>query len=395
VQIVEIGVIEQRYRAVMEVLEGGIPVMEAAARIGVSRQTMHKWIHRFIQGGRAALGNRSHRPKSCPHQIDSAIEAAIVKLRGLHPRWGPVRIAYELAERGFAVPSESAIYRCLLRHQLIPRRGRRRRRRTYRSFERSAPMKLWQMDVTAKAYLSSGRELRIITVVDDHSRFCLGATVVERTTHRAIASVLLDALGRFGVPDEILTDNGIQFTARFNPSIKGELLFERICREHGITHILTTPGHPTTTGKVERFHQSLQELTSTQAFADVRAAQLAVDRYVTHYNHERPHRSLGMTVPASRFSPGTATPLDRDRPPPAEQVDSVPVLSRRVDQRGKVNAADERCPVGRALAGESVLVEVHDHSLEIIHEGRHLRSHPRTRKEVKRLRSLEAHIRQR
>ena len=62
--------------------------------------------------------------------------------------------------------------------------------------------------------------------------------------------------GRFGVPEEVLTDNGKQFTDRFGKG--GEVLFDRICRENGITHRLTQPASPTTTGKIERFHQTLR-----------------------------------------------------------------------------------------------------------------------------------------
>src|SRR5918997_3560872 len=79
------------------------------------------------------------------------------------------------------------------------------------------------------------REAKVVTAVDDHSRFCVIAKVVERATGRAVCLALAEALTRFGVPEEILTDNGKQFTDRFGTGARiGEVLFDKICRRNGI-----------------------------------------------------------------------------------------------------------------------------------------------------------------
>jgi hypothetical protein len=112
------------------------------------------------------------------------------------------------------------------------------------------------------------------------------------------------ALGRYGVPDEVLTDNGKQFTARFGRG--GEVLFDRICRDNGVVHRLTQPATPTTTGKVEPFHQTLRRelLNDHGPFEGVEDVQAALDGWVADdYNTRRPHQSLGMAAPAERFSP--------------------------------------------------------------------------------------------
>jgi hypothetical protein len=103
------------------------------------------------------------------------------------------------------------------------------------------------------------------------------------------------------VPEEVLTDNGKQFTDRFGKG--GEVLFDRICRDNGIIHRLTLPRHPTTTGKIERFHGSLRRelLDDAVPFADLAAAQAALDAWVAQYNTPRPHQALGMASPAERF----------------------------------------------------------------------------------------------
>jgi transposase InsO family protein len=97
---------------------------------------------------------------------------------------------------------------------------------------------------------------------------------------------------RHGVPEAILSDNGKVFTGRFGPR-KGEVLFDRICREHSIRHLLTAPASPTTTGKVERFHKTIkQELLHDRVFSSIAEAQETLDWWVRGYNHTREHQSL-------------------------------------------------------------------------------------------------------
>ena len=177
---------------------------------------------------------------------------------GAHPGWGPRTIAYYLAEEGVSpVPSRSAIYRALLRHNLVNRKRRRKPRSAYRRWERSRAMELWQMDVMGGVKLSDEGEAKVVTGVDDHSRFCVSAMVVGRATAKPVCDALGLAMRRHGVPDQILTDNGKVFTGRFGPG-SGEVLFDRILRENGIDHLLTAPRSPTTTGKVERFHKTIR-----------------------------------------------------------------------------------------------------------------------------------------
>jgi transposase InsO family protein len=108
------------------------------------------------------------------------------------------------------------------------------------------------------------------------------------------------------VPGQILTDNGKVFTGRYGrPPV--EVLFDRVCRENGIEHLLTQPRSPTTTGKIERFHRALRtEFRTDRVFASLAAAQAELDEWVTEYNHRRPHQALDMAVPADRHLGGPA-----------------------------------------------------------------------------------------
>jgi hypothetical protein len=139
---------------------------------------------------------------------------------------------------------------------------------------------------------------------------------------------------QYGVPAEVLTDNGKQFTGRFTKPRPAEVLFERVCREHGITAKLTKPYSPATTGKVERWHRTLRrELPGPSGpFADLPSAQAAITAWVHAYNCSRPHQALGMATPASLFRPGAqpepvlAAPAPQPAPEAAGPARPAPVL---------------------------------------------------------------------
>jgi transposase InsO family protein len=314
--LVGLSVVEQRLDAVRLVLAGAT-VTEVAARVGVSRQTVHCWLSRYLAEGVTGPVDRSRRPHGCPHRCGGDVEVVVVEMRRRHPGWGAKRIRMQLLKAGgeAVVPAERTINRILSRHGLLDHRARKRRRESFKRWQRDAPMQLWQMDIVGGVMIVDAatgglREAKVVTGVDDHCRYCVIAKVVARATGRAVCLALAEALAKFGVPEEILTDNGKQFTARFGAG--GEVLFDKICRLNGIAHRLTAPGSPTTTGKVERFHLTLRRelLHGHELFESLTQAQGAVDVFVADYNGERPHQALDVKQPVSpqqRFTPAPHT----------------------------------------------------------------------------------------
>jgi transposase InsO family protein len=377
----ELSVAEQRYEAVRAVIADGETITDVAARFGVSRKTVHVWLTKYEAGGLEGLGDGSHRPRSCPHQMPAAVEVALTELRVVHPSWGPRRLAFELGQRGLPV-SESAAYRALVRLNLVDPAARRPRDRTWKRWERGTAMELWQMDVVGGFALADGSRAKALTGLDDHSRFCVSARLMPRESSRRVCDGLAAALRAYGCPEQILTDNGKVFTGRFNrPPV--EALFDRICRENGIRHLLTQPRSPTTTGKIERFHRAIRkEFRTDRVFASLAAAQAELDEWVEDYNTRRPHQALDMATPAERFlQPTTAavTPLragtDTVRPQTA-RGDGIWV-ARRASKLGVVCVNWQQVCLGVAAAGHDIDVWVTEQVMQFYDGDQLLRTQQR------------------
>jgi transposase InsO family protein len=380
--LVELNVVEQRYQAVLEVLNDGASVTDVARRRAVARQTVHEWLRRYARDGLAGLADHSSKPLSCPHQMAPELEARIVEMRRAHPGWGPRTILVWLDRAGVSpLPGRSSVERCLIRHGLVTPQARKRKRSDYKRWERSRAMELWQMDVVGGVRIVDGSEVKIVSGIDDHARFVTSARVVARATARPVCDALTYAMNEHGVPEEILTDNGKVFTARFGPG-PGPVLFDRICTDNGITHILTAPRSPTTTGKIERWHKTLRrEFLDGKVFASIEDAQAQLDAWVHHYNYERPHQSLGGVAPIERFQ--LAAPRQKPATPltaPETVVALGPVTTRRVSTKGTIGFATVSYKVGVWLAGQTVEVTCEGGLVQIHHRGvliaTHARRHP-------------------
>jgi transposase InsO family protein len=379
VPLVDLSMVEQRYDAVREVLDGAT-VKDTAIRYGVDRRTLHRWLVRYASDGLAALADKSSKPDRCPHQMAPVIEARIVELRRGHPGWGPRTILSKLRRELEAPPSRAAIYRCLVRHRLIQPKPRRRRRDDYKRWERSRSMELWQIDVMGGVRLNSGIQLSVVTGIDDHSRYCVIAKLVERATARPVCNALLEALNRHGIPEQILTDNGKVFTGRLGRK-PANVLFDRICLNNGIRHLLTAPYSPTTTGKIERLHKTMRkEFFSQNNFETIEELQSALDAWVVDYNNEREHQSLGDVPPIRRFELAAQPSFEVIDGDVAEEEETQPpkkVIGRRVDRAGRISILKHRYHVGRHLAGEAVTIESADGLLHISHTGVVVATHAR------------------
>jgi hypothetical protein len=231
----------------------------------------------------------------------------------------------------------------------------------WKRWERGGPMELWQMDIVGGFLLADGTTAKALTGVDDHSRFCVSASLMPRERTQLVCDGFTGALRRHGVPQQVLTDNGKVFTGRFaQPPV--EVLFDRICRENGVEHLLTQPRSPTTTGKVERFHRTLRiEFDTRQVFRSLAVAQQALDEWVDYYNTQRPHQSVADEPPASRFQAVDRTP----RPvAPRPEREGEEWVTRKVAANGLVCVDWQQVSVGKHFGGSPCNVLVSDRTLQ-------------------------------
>jgi transposase InsO family protein len=130
------------------------------------------------------------------------------------------------------------------------------------------------------------------------------AAVVMRATARAVCLAFTAAMTGYGIPGEVLTGNGRQFTGRFGGPRPAGVLSERICRENGVTRRLARPRSPATTGKIGRLHQILQrELLHVRGpFAGIQDARAAAGAWRKGCSARRPRQCLAMAFPAARFT---------------------------------------------------------------------------------------------
>jgi hypothetical protein len=157
------------------------------------------------------------------------------------------------------------------------------------------------------------------------------------------------------------------------------VLFDRVCAENGIRHLLTAPRSPTTTGKVERWHKTIRTEFLTEhdyKHATIAELQQALDAWVDHYNTERPHQALGMRPPIERFQlaagPGVETVVEPSAVSaeqavvePAPQIVRLPGVQRWVDQHGLISLGGFRYRVPIVLAGEPVEAVAAEHLVRI------------------------------
>ena len=278
----------------------GVEVKALCAELGISRQTFYRLRRRVAVEGLGGLEPRSRRPHRSPGQVPATLEDEIVRLRKTLPLDnGAQSIAYELARTGWAVPAVSTVHRVLVRRGQVVAQPQKRPHRAGHRFEYAAPNECWQIDATHWD-LANGRVGWIMNLLDDHSRVAAASVAGVGATGDLAWAAFTDAAERLGMPQRMLSDNGMCFsTARRGLS---PCEFQANLAALGVTTITSSPYHPQTCGKVERFHQTQKKWLARQPLArSITALQTQLDTFRAYYNDDRPHRALGGAVPTARW----------------------------------------------------------------------------------------------
>jgi transposase InsO family protein len=343
---------------------------EVSRDYGVSPRWVYELCRRFDAEGEAGLEPRSRRPRGSPQQTPVQVEDEIVELRkaltdeGLDA--GAHTIAYHLTKRHGSCPSVATIWRILSRRGFVTPQPQKRPRSSFIRFQAEQPNERWQADIT-HWHLADDTEVEILNVIDDHSRFLVASDVRAITKAADVVASFHRAAAAHGFPASMLTDNGAVFTAAPR---KGRCAIELETAALGIGYVHSSPYHPQTCGKVERFHQTEKKwLAKQEPAATLLELQAKLDRFGAYYNDGRPHRAIGRRTPAEAFAA-------RPKASPALPVLEVPshyrVRRDRIDRCGKLtirhNSKLHHIGLGRRFTGTRVLVLVRDLHVRVITE---------------------------
>ena len=292
--------VELKVKIAREVVDKGRTIYEVATTLGLPPSSVKEWALRYEARGAEGL----ERFRSTPVEDETEaptkdpIREAVERAKAEQPDAGTRKIRDLLARfEGIGV-SETQVRRVLHDAGLLstspPRRAQDEK--PPRRFERARPMQMWQSDIYT-FLLRKHQRLYLVGFMDDHSRFLVSHVVAHHQKSELVMEALERGIAEYGAPEEMLTDNGRQYTAW-----RGETAFEAALKQHGIKHIKSRPQHPMTLGKIERFWKTLwDEFLSRTIFDDFADCEKRLALFVQAYNFQRPHQGLDGLVPADRF----------------------------------------------------------------------------------------------
>lgn len=347
-----------------------LDVRATCRELGISPPTFYKYASRFAAEGLDGLFERSRRPRSSPTLTSAAVEDEIVRWRKTlaDAGWdcGAQSIFWKMQRSGQDPPSVRTIHRVLVRRDMVEPAPAKRPRSSYRSVEFPRTNDCWQSDAT-ECKLADGTAVKVFHVLDACVRKVLNATVAPTETGAAALRCVSEAIGRFGVPAMFLSDNGSAFSGKLHG---GEVELERMLRALGVNVVTSTPRHPQTNGKLERYHQTFKRwLSAHDAPATIADLQALTDTFIGLYNSQRPHSRLGGLTPDEAWA-------DRDQaPPPTQPIDpSTRTTTVTVTARGAVAVGRHDVQIGREWAGATVTVITTGDHAAIFHGRLHIRS---------------------
>jgi len=287
---------EFKLRCVKLRLEEGLPVGLLCKEAGISKSAINHWVKAYQDRGEAGLRNPGVFSKK-EKKLPGPVREKIVEIKKQKPFFGVKRISHLLKRVFFLSASPETVRRTLTEESLIvPAKKKHPANITRpRFFERATPNQMWQGDIFT--FRLGGRYAYLVGMIDDYSRYMVGLELYRSQTADQVIEVYRRAVGEYGVPKEVLTDRGRQYT-----NWRGTTRFERELGKDRVRHIKSQAHHPMTLGKIERFWKSIyEEFLVRSQFGSFEEAQERVRHWVKYYNHKRPHQGIGGLFPADRY----------------------------------------------------------------------------------------------
>ena len=275
-----------------------LPAGDFAPIVGVSKHSLYAWKKLFAEGGPAALETKSRGKTKKSAPVVELTKRAILLLKEANPGYGCERISAILARDEALGASPATVAKVLkeagYESAEVPTRPHDP---PVRRFERSRPNQLWQTDLFTFVLKRQNRRVYLVAFMDDYSRFIVGYGLHATQSTSLVLEVFRAAVGTYGPPEEVLTDNGSQYV-----TWRGKSAFAKECERQGIRQIVASPHRPQTLGKMERFWGSAwRECIEEGIFRDHDDGRRRIGLYIDHYNFRRPHQGIDNLVPADRF----------------------------------------------------------------------------------------------
>jgi putative transposase len=259
---------------------------QALSELVIPRSTYYRW-----RQGQPDWGNRK-RPwnRIIPEEEDNVLAVA---------RESPELSSRQLSawitdNEGFAI-SESTVYRILRREGLVKRQETQLTAANEYHTKTTRPHQMWATDTSYFRVVGWGYYY-LVTVMDDYSRFILAWKLQKDMSANSLIEVVQEAVEATGMTDvpvedrtKLLSDNGAGYVSK---------AFRNYLRLVGIGHILATPFHPQTNGKIERYHRSIKGELSLLPYEMPGELKKAITGFVDYYNYHRYHKALGNVTPA-------------------------------------------------------------------------------------------------
>ena len=279
-------------------LEEGMDRDLVCSEFGINPYTFSNWLEKYREFGESGLINRTGKSHGKP-KVPVQVKAKIVEMKKDNGSFGIQRISDMLGRFFSMKASPETVRKTLHEHKLLedkpPRKKSEKNMVRPRFFERSMPNQMWQSDIFT--FRLGGRQSYLIGFIDDHSRYIVGLGLFTSQTAENVLEVYRKAVTEYGVPKEMLTDNGRQYTAW-----RGTTKFEMELAKDRVKHIRSQPHHPMTLGKIERFWKTIfQDFLNRAQFANFEEARERIAYWVQFYNHKRPHQGIDGICPADRF----------------------------------------------------------------------------------------------
>ncbi len=294
---------EQKVEFICEWITGKYTITELCKAFEISRPTAYKMIHRYENFGIEGLREQNSNPKNHPNKTKEVVEKSILKLKKKHPLWGAKKIRILLFNHCIKqdIPSVVTVHNILFRNGLVkPQKRLKRVKPVFPIFDPKECNEVWSADYKGKFLMGNKIYCHPLTIADSKSRFLFTAKGQYKETLKAAKIEFTKVFRKYGIPQQIHTDNGSPFG-----SVRAIQRFTQLSYwfiELGIMPVFSDPAHPEQNGRHERMHRDLKAACAKPAAYDLKAQQRRLNHFVKEYNHIRPHEALEMKTPAAIHS---------------------------------------------------------------------------------------------